>query len=331
VFNSGQACISVERVYVEAPAYDRFVALLTERVLSIRQGVDNGSYSADVGTLVTAQQVEIVRSHVQDAVAHGATIATGGKTTGNGGLFEPTILLDVDHSMACMRDETFGPTIPVMKVADEEEAIRLANDSQYGLSSRGTGGAPGQLIAIGHETRAWKDHGRFEIGIDQHSNPVAVSGQHLNATVPKLNDRRPDLAGSHRALSAAFANNPDQRFSSCGDFAKGMREQVAAAPLGEHTTQAAAAAAAPGAAPIFAGAQLGAGRRPPMSVLHIFVSALVAVPLMGAVSTLAMLFGGSRESRRAARSIGRRGPSWRQRSRQRYMATTGKPASSETQ
>ncbi len=107
----------------------------TERVRSIRQGVDNGSYSADVGALVTEQQVEIVRSHVQDAVAHGATIATGGKTTGNGGFFEPTILLDVDHSMACMRDETFGPTIPVMKVADEEEAIRLANDSQYGLSA----------------------------------------------------------------------------------------------------------------------------------------------------------------------------------------------------
>ena len=135
LFNSGQACISVERVYVEAPAYDRFVALLTERVRSIRQGIDNGSYSTDVGTLVTEQQVEIVRSHVQDAVAHGATIATGGKTIGNGGFFEPTILLDVDHSMACMRDETFGPTIPVMKVADEEEAIRLANDSQYGLSA----------------------------------------------------------------------------------------------------------------------------------------------------------------------------------------------------
>jgi acyl-CoA reductase-like NAD-dependent aldehyde dehydrogenase len=133
LFNSGQACISVERVYVEAPVYDRFVALLTERVRSIRQGVDNGSYSADVGPMATQQQVEIVRNHVQDAVANGATIATGGKATG--GFFEPTILLDVDHSMACMRDETFGPTIPVMKVADEEEAIRLANDSPYGLSA----------------------------------------------------------------------------------------------------------------------------------------------------------------------------------------------------
>ncbi len=135
LLNSGQACISVERVYVEAPVYDRFVALLTERVRSIRQGTDDGSYSADVGTLATEQQVEIVRNHVDDAVTNGATIATGGKATGSGGFFQPTILLDVDHSMACMREETFGPTIPVMKVADQEEAIRLANDSQYGLSA----------------------------------------------------------------------------------------------------------------------------------------------------------------------------------------------------
>jgi acyl-CoA reductase-like NAD-dependent aldehyde dehydrogenase len=135
LLNSGQACISVERVYVEAPVYDRFVALLTERVRSIRQGTDDGSYSADVGTLATEQQVEIVGNHVDDAVANGATIAAGGKATGSGGFFEPTILLDVDHSMTCMREETFGPTIPVMKVADQEEAIRLANDSQYGLSA----------------------------------------------------------------------------------------------------------------------------------------------------------------------------------------------------
>jgi acyl-CoA reductase-like NAD-dependent aldehyde dehydrogenase len=114
LLNSGQACISVERVYVEAPVYDRFVALLTDKVRSIRQGTDDGSYSADVGTLATAQQVGIVRSHVEDAVANGATAATGGQATGSGGFFEPTVLLGVDHSMACMREETFGPTIPVM-------------------------------------------------------------------------------------------------------------------------------------------------------------------------------------------------------------------------
>jgi betaine-aldehyde dehydrogenase len=135
LLNSGQACISIERIYVEAPVYDEFVALLTAKVASIRQGTDDGSYSADVGTLATGQQVEIVRSHVADAVANGATIALGGKATGCGQFFEPTVLLDVDNSMACMREETFGPTIPVMKVADVDEAIRLANDSPYGLSA----------------------------------------------------------------------------------------------------------------------------------------------------------------------------------------------------
>jgi acyl-CoA reductase-like NAD-dependent aldehyde dehydrogenase len=135
LLNSGQACISVERVYVEATVYDEFVRLLTEKVRSIRQGTDNGSYSADIGTLATAAQVEIVSSHVADAVAHGARIAVGGKATGSGEFYEPTILLDVDHTMTCMREETFGPTIPVMKVADADEAIRLANDSPYGLSA----------------------------------------------------------------------------------------------------------------------------------------------------------------------------------------------------
>ncbi|MFQ6330935.1 aldehyde dehydrogenase family protein [Nocardia sp. CWNU-33] len=133
--NSGQACISVERVYVEAPVYDQFIALLTERVVAVRQGLDDGSYSADVGAMATEQQVEIVRRHVDDAVARGARIVTGGNAVGPGAFFEPTILVDVDHSMACMREETFGPTIPVMKVADAEEAIRLANDCEYGLSA----------------------------------------------------------------------------------------------------------------------------------------------------------------------------------------------------
>jgi acyl-CoA reductase-like NAD-dependent aldehyde dehydrogenase len=135
LLNSGQACISVERVYVEAAVYDRFVALLTEKVRSVRQGTDDGSYSADVGPLATGVQVQIVRNHVDDAVARGAKVAVGGNAPGSGEFFEPTILLGVDHTMACMRDETFGPTIPVMKVADVDEAIRLANESPYGLSA----------------------------------------------------------------------------------------------------------------------------------------------------------------------------------------------------
>jgi acyl-CoA reductase-like NAD-dependent aldehyde dehydrogenase len=134
MFNAGQACISVERVYVEAPVYDEFLAKLTDKVAQLRAGHDDGRYRFDVGAMATAAQRDIVARHVDEAVAAGARVTTGGKPTGVGTFFEPTVLADVDHSMSCMTAETFGPTIPVVKVGDEDEAIRLANDSSYGLS-----------------------------------------------------------------------------------------------------------------------------------------------------------------------------------------------------
>ncbi|MEW6472012.1 MAG: aldehyde dehydrogenase family protein [Actinomycetota bacterium] len=135
LMNSGQVCVSIERVYVEAPVYEEFVARLVEHVRSLRQGVDEGDFAADIGALATEAQVRIVEEHVDGAVAGGAKALTGGRRTGTGTFFEPTVLVDVDHSMACMRDETFGPTIPVMKVADADDAVRLVNDSPYGLSA----------------------------------------------------------------------------------------------------------------------------------------------------------------------------------------------------
>ncbi len=133
--NSGQVCISIERVYVEAPIYDEFVAKLTDKVSRLRQGQDDSRYRFDVGAMATAAQRDIVARHVDEAVAAGARVTVGGKPTGVGTFFQPTVLADVDHSMSCMTEETFGPTLPVVKVADEDEAIRLANDSRYGLSA----------------------------------------------------------------------------------------------------------------------------------------------------------------------------------------------------
>ncbi|MGY5205123.1 aldehyde dehydrogenase family protein [Nocardia gipuzkoensis] len=135
MFNSGQVCISVERVYVEAPVYDEFVAKLTVNVKALRQGLDGRESKYDVGALANETQVAIVQRHVDEAVAAGAKVLTGGKRAGFGTAFEPTVLVDVDHTMSCVSEETFGPTLPVMKVADESEAIRLANDSVYGLSA----------------------------------------------------------------------------------------------------------------------------------------------------------------------------------------------------
>ncbi|HEY5858582.1 MAG TPA: aldehyde dehydrogenase family protein [Aldersonia sp.] len=133
--NSGQICISIERVYVEEPIYDEFVDKLTKRVGEVRQGQGGHDFSHDIGAMATQNQSDIVQRHVDDAVAAGAHVAAGGKATGPGTFFEPTVLTDVDHSMSCMSEETFGPTLPVVKVADEAEAIRLANDSPYGLSA----------------------------------------------------------------------------------------------------------------------------------------------------------------------------------------------------
>jgi acyl-CoA reductase-like NAD-dependent aldehyde dehydrogenase len=134
--NSGQICLSVERVYATEPVYDEFVDSLVERVNGLRQGRDDPHYSHDVGAMVTPAQVDIVEDHVRDAVEKGAKVLTGGeRRDGAGDYFEPTVLVDVDHSMKVMRDETFGPVIPVMRVSDEDEAVRLANDSRYGLAA----------------------------------------------------------------------------------------------------------------------------------------------------------------------------------------------------
>ena len=133
--NSGQICISAERVYVEEPVYDEFVERLRDEVGAIRQGADGRGYEMEVGAMTSPSQTAIVEEHVNDAIANGAHAITGGKRAeGPGDYFEPTVLVDVDHSMLVMREETFGPVVGVMKVRDSEEAVRLANDTRHGLS-----------------------------------------------------------------------------------------------------------------------------------------------------------------------------------------------------
>ncbi len=134
--NAGQVCISVERCYVEAPVYDEFVAKVTETVRGLRQGQPTGVGTVDVGAVIFPPQLEIVDEHVRDAVAKGARVLTGGHPHAERGrYYEPTVLIDVDHSMKIMRDETFGPALPIMKIANAEEGLTLANDSDYGLQA----------------------------------------------------------------------------------------------------------------------------------------------------------------------------------------------------
>ncbi|HYI37669.1 MAG TPA: aldehyde dehydrogenase family protein, partial [Thermoleophilaceae bacterium] len=134
--NGGQTCISVERVYVEEPVYDEFVQLVTEKVSALRQGVPGEPGSVDVGAVTFDKQAGIVDAHVRDAIDKGARAVVGGHPgQGPGRYYEPTVLVDVDHSMKCMTEETFGPTLPIMRVKDSEEALALANDSEYGLQA----------------------------------------------------------------------------------------------------------------------------------------------------------------------------------------------------
>jgi acyl-CoA reductase-like NAD-dependent aldehyde dehydrogenase len=135
--NGGQTCVSIERVYVEAPIYDDFVDRVTRKVSSLRQGAPDGPGSVDVGAMTFAPQMDVVSRHVDEARQAGARVLTGGRATHDGGgrFYAPTVIADVDHSMSCMTEETFGPTVAIMRVDDAAEAVGLANDSPYGLAA----------------------------------------------------------------------------------------------------------------------------------------------------------------------------------------------------
>ena len=130
--NSGQTCMSVERVYVERAVYDAFVDKVVAATVAVRQDDAGG----DIGSMTFEPQLETVERHLADAVEKGARVLTGGSRLDRPGLwFAPTVLVDVDHTMDVMRDETFGPVLPIMAVDSVDEAVKLANDSVYGLNS----------------------------------------------------------------------------------------------------------------------------------------------------------------------------------------------------
>ncbi len=132
----GQMCVGAERIYVFETVYDRFVEAVTARTKALRQGPPLAG-QADVGAMTMPRQLEILEDLVNDAVAKGARVLTGGRrnTRLPGTYFEPTVLVDVTHDMRITQEEQFGPVMVVMRVASEQEAVRLANDCPYGLGS----------------------------------------------------------------------------------------------------------------------------------------------------------------------------------------------------
>lgn len=135
--NSGQACASVERCYVHERIAPVFIESVVEKTRTLRQNIGTGE-EAEIGAMSSERQLAIVEEHVGDALKRGARVLTGGRRAGgslSGTFYEPTILVDVDHTMAVMREETFGPVLPVMTFKSEDEAIHLANDSVFGLTA----------------------------------------------------------------------------------------------------------------------------------------------------------------------------------------------------
>ncbi|HKG22982.1 MAG TPA: aldehyde dehydrogenase family protein [Blastocatellia bacterium] len=133
--NCGQVCASVERLYVMEPIAEKFIAAVVEEVKKLRVGPPSADCSADVGPLANENQLNVVSDQVADAVAKGARVLVGARRREDlgGYFFEPTVLVDVNSSMKVMTEETFGPVLPIVVVKDEEEAIREANSTRYGL------------------------------------------------------------------------------------------------------------------------------------------------------------------------------------------------------
>jgi len=136
VYNTGQVCYSIERVYAHESIHDALVDALAEEAEKVELNYPDKN-SGHIGPFIFDRQAAIVDQHLEDALARGAQVRTGGKSFAlGGGLYmRPTVLTHVTHEMKLMRDETFGPVIPVMKYRTEEEAVMLANDTEFGLSA----------------------------------------------------------------------------------------------------------------------------------------------------------------------------------------------------
>lgn len=155
VHASGQVCFSVERIYVDASVHDEFVALLLEKAAAVRLNSDDPR-AGHIHPFTFAPQAAIVERQIADAIARGARVLSGGKveTIGGGLYMRPTVIVDVTHDMAIMRDETFGPVLPVMRFSDVDEAVALANDTSFGLTASVIAGSEEEALPIAARVNA---------------------------------------------------------------------------------------------------------------------------------------------------------------------------------
>jgi len=149
VTSTGQVCFAIERVYVDAKVHDDFVSRLVNKAERVQINYPD-PLSGHIGPFISHRQAQLVDAHLEEAIAKGAVLRCGGKSFNRGGglYMLPTVLTDVTHDMLVMREETFGPVIPVMRYNDIEEAVSLANDSLYGLSAAVMAGSEAEALTI---------------------------------------------------------------------------------------------------------------------------------------------------------------------------------------
>ncbi len=155
VLSTGQACQSIERIYVAQSIHDAFVEKLVEKAKAVELNwPDIGR--GHIGPIIFERQAETLQAHIDDAIARGATVLTGGQVENHGGgkWLKPTVISGVTHDMAVMREETFGPILPVMSFDTVEEAIALANDTEFGLSAAVFAGTLEEAESVGRQIEA---------------------------------------------------------------------------------------------------------------------------------------------------------------------------------